>query len=269
MKSFLKYIAVPFFLIYVLALLAGVFFQNQFVFFPGKLPKGFAFNNPDHTDEVSIRTSDGEILNGIFTRGNSNMVILYFHGNAGDLSQWQALSEDFRAFNFNVLMIDYRGYGKSTGEISEDGLYEDGESAYRFLISQGFNANEIIIYGRSLGSGVATHVASKYPVRYLVLEAGYSSLKEVVEEKAFYLLPKFWFKLEFNNLEKMPRITCPLLLIHGDADNVIPVSHSKRLYDAFEGEKKLVIIAGGPHNNLNVYNDYFESIRVLAEQVMS
>ncbi len=113
--------------------------------------------------EVFLTTHDNETINGLFFTGTRKEVILYFHGNAGDLSTWQYIMADFAQLGYDVMIIDYRGYGKSTGTLSEEGLYADADAAYEYLIGKGFAAQQIIIYGRSVGTGVATDLASRKP----------------------------------------------------------------------------------------------------------
>jgi uncharacterized protein len=242
-----------------------VVLQTKLIFFPGHLQADFKFDLAGRGEEVFLPTSDGEVINGLFYKGTGPNVIIYFHGNAGDLSSWYRLEEDFTSFGFNLLMIDYRGYGKSTGQISEQGFYADAEAAYQFLMHEkGFKENEMIAYGRSIGSGVAVDLCSKHRLKGLMLEAPYASLTQLVNERVPYLFSSYWLRYRFDNQRKIHDVKCPMLIIHGEADAVIPVAHSQNLFNVFKGKKHLIRIPGGPHNNLNVYPQYFEGIALAA-----
>jgi uncharacterized protein len=122
-----------------------------------------------------------------------------------------------------------------------------------------------LIYGRSIGSGVAVELASRHQIKGVILEAAYTSLKKLAHEKAPFLLPSLWLLFHFNNLEKINRIKCPVLFIHGDQDTLIPPSHSSNLFETFSGKKKLVMIPGGSHNDLDTFSEYHKAIRAMPE----
>src|SRR5688572_9084141 len=156
MRKFLMIAAI----IYLSVIFLAFLLQTRLIFFPSKLARDHSFRTDVPNEEVFLRTADNEQINGVFFRGSSEKVVLYFHGNAGSLEGWQYVYDQFQELQLNVFMIDYRGYGKSTGSISERGLNTDGRAAYDYLISRGFSANNIIVYGRSLGSGIAVQLAS-------------------------------------------------------------------------------------------------------------
>jgi len=253
-------------IVYVSIGFLAFIFQTSLIFFPSALDKEYKFTPSKNAEEVFLRTEDGETINGLYFPGKRSDVILYFHGNAGDLSTWQGIAADFTDFGFSFLIIDFRGYGKSSGRISESGFYRDADGAFKYLTEvKGFSSDQVIVYGRSIGSGVATDLASRYPVKGLILEAPYSSLRALAQERVPLLLPKYWLSYSFDNLSKIQKLKAPVLIIHGDADAVIPFHHSAELFDACHSKKKLVVIPGGPHNNLNVYPQYFEAISLAAE----
>jgi fermentation-respiration switch protein FrsA (DUF1100 family) len=241
-------------------------FQKHLIFYPGKLPRNYSFSPELQGEEIFLKTADGESINALFYKGDRPEVILYFHGNAGDLSNWQFVSEEFVKLGYNFFIIDYRGYGKSSGNITEKGLYLDADAAYQFLITEkNFSPLQVLIYGRSIGSGVAVELVSKHQIKGVILEAPYISLKKLAHEKAPFLLPSLWLSFHFNNLEKINRIKCPVLFIHGDQDTLIPPSHSSNLFETFSGKKKLVMISGGSHNDLDTFSEYHKAIRAMSE----
>ena len=188
--AFLQIIASSIILVCLILVVAFYFFQTQIFFYPSKLQAGFKFKLGYRDEEAFFSTRDGEKLNGLFYGGNRKEVVLYFHGNAGDLSGWQFVAEDFTDCGYNIFIVDYRGYGKSTGKISENGLYADAEAAYYYLITQkNFPPDKIIIYGRSIGTGIAIDLASKHSCRGLVLESPYTSLQKLANEKIPFFRP--------------------------------------------------------------------------------
>ncbi len=250
-------IAAAVIIIYILAVILLYIFQTKIIFHPGKLSKDFRFKLSPDDDEVFLRTSDGPRISGIFFHGTRHEVILYFHGNAGDLSGWRFAAEDFTALGYPVLMIDYRGYGKSEGTFSEEGFYKDAEAAYAYLINtKGFATQDIIVYGRSVGTGVAVHLASKHRVNGLVLESPYTSFGQLANEKLPFFFPSLYLDYKFNNAEKIGAVQCPVILIHGEKDSLIPPSHSKKLLTKIKTKSKLILVPEGSHNDLNTFEEY-------------
>ncbi len=241
--------------------MVGFSLQTKLIFYPGKLSEDFKFELGENGNEVFLQTKDGERINALFYQGNKDDVILYFHGNAGDLSSWQFVSQDFTNIGYNFLIIDYRGYGKSTGTITESGLYEDAEAAYQFLIHEkGFLPKNIIIYGRSIGTGVAVELASRHETKGLILEAPYTSLKKLANQKVPFLLPSLFLKFHFNNIDKVNAVSSPILFFHGAEDSLIPVSHTDTLFEKFTGKKMKVIIQRGTHNDLDSFQEYHKAL---------
>jgi fermentation-respiration switch protein FrsA (DUF1100 family) len=247
-------------IIYLSVIFLAFLLQTRLIFFPSKLSRDHSFRTDVPNEEVFLQTADNEQINGLFFPGSSEKVILYFHGNAGSLEGWQHVYDQFQDLHLNVFMIDYRGYGKSTGSISEQGLNTDGRAAYDYLITRGFGANDIIVYGRSLGSGIAVQLASTAAVGALILEAPYVSMKKLAWEKMPLLLPGFYIRYRFDNLKRINKIKAPLLVIHGEADSTIPYSHGKKLFDTFNGQKKMISIPGAGHNDLDTFAEFRSAI---------
>ena len=137
-------------LLYALILMVTFSLQSKLIFFPEKLDQNFQYTLDSNSEEVFIKTSDGETINGIYHQGEKQTTILYFHGNAGSLKDWQYIVADFTDLGYSFLIIDYRGFGKSSGKLSEAGLYLDGKAAFNYLKNQkSVSPQELIIYGRS------------------------------------------------------------------------------------------------------------------------
>lgn len=259
---FIKIFFVVIVFLYIIILVMAFIFQDKLIFFPQKLDKDYRYNLSDNDKEVFIATGDGKLINGIlFHRPGNQQVILYFHGNDGSLDSWQERGAEILALNSDLLIIDYRGYGKSEGSYSERGFYEDAHAAYRFLIQSGYNPNQIIAYGRSLGTGVAAQLAITEKVKALILESPYTSFPDLANEKMSWLLPKLLLRYRLNTLERVGQIKVPVLIIHGSNDELIPSVHGQRVYDAVLSPKKLLLINGGGHNNLSQFHEHFEGIR--------
>jgi uncharacterized protein len=259
--SVLKVIAWIIVTFYCIILLLLYALQTRLIFYPGVLKADFKFRPDANSEETVLTTADGEHISALFFGNRSREVILYFHGNAGDLSGWQFVAEDFTAQGYSFMIIDYRGYGKSSGKLSEKGLYLDAEAAFDFLIKKGFDPAHILLYGRSIGSGVAVDLASKRTCKGLILEAPFISLTKLANEKFPLFFPSLLLKYKFESINKINRVKCPVIFLHGSDDTLIPPSHSAKLFEKFTGRKKLIIVDGGSHNDLNAFLQYEEFLK--------
>lgn len=253
----LRILAIIIIVIFFIVIILLFVFQTKLVFYPGKLSRNYKFKLRPGDEEVFITTKDDEKINALFYHGDRDDVILYFHGNAGDLSGWQFVAEDFVSFGYSILIIDYRGYGKSTGTISEKGFYKDAEAAHNFLVTRkNVTSDNIIIYGRSIGTGVAVELARNKQCKGLVLESPYTSLKKLANEKLPFFFPSLYLKFSFNNLAKIQEVKSPVIFLHGSKDTLIPASHTQKLFKKFTGKKKMILIAEGSHNDLNSFEEH-------------
>lgn len=259
--SILKTIAWIIVALYGVILILLYTLQSKLIFYPGVLDPTFRFKLGPNDTEVTLKTSDGEHISALFYSNKSTDVILYFHGNAGDLSGWQFVAEDFTGLGYNFFIIDYRGYGKSSGNVSEKGLYLDADAAWDYLVRRGFAPGNILVYGRSIGSGVAVDLAARKHCKGLVLESPYSSLGKLANEKFPLFFPSLLLKYRFDNLSKMANVKCPVIFLHGSDDTLIPASHSRKLFERFNGRKKLIVVDRGSHNDLHAFTEYEEFLR--------
>lgn len=250
--------AIAWFIIIAYAVVIVVLYtlQRRLIFHPGSLTPDYRFKTEAGGEEITLTTADGERINGLFFENDHPDIILYFHGNAGDLSGWQYVSSDFTSLGFNFMIIDYRGYGKSSGRITEKGLYLDGEAAFDFLRTKGFQPENIIVYGRSIGSGIAVHVAANRNCKGLILESPFSSLSTLANEKLPLFFPSIYTRFRFDNLAKIRNVGCPLIILHGTHDELIPDSHSRKLFSRFTGKKKMILVDRGSHNDLHTFDQY-------------
>lgn len=172
--------------------------------------------------------------------------LLYIHGNAEDLGNIRPQLTQLHQQGLNLLAYDYRGYGTSDGQPSEQNAYQEVEAAYAYLTQQlKIPAQRILVQGRSLGGGSAVYLASRRIVGGLILESTFTSIAQVLSP-----IPLFPFD-KFPNLERLRQVRCPVLVIHGDQDAIIPISHGQRLYDAAPGPKQFFKVKDAGHNNLS------------------
>lgn len=247
--------------IYFLILLLAYIFQDKLLFFPHKINQDYDYQLSANDTELFLKTSDNQTINCIYaTLPQNKKVVLYFHGNGSSLNSWKTVADDMLPNGANLLMIDYRGYGKSTGTFSENGFYDDAETAYQFLKAQGYQDDHIYFYGRSLGSGIAVEMATRHAVKGLILESPYTSVIDVAKSHRPYLLPGLILKYHFNSLSKAEKIPMPVLIFHGVKDPTIPVSQSKILAAAIKTEKQLVIFDEGNHANLSSFEEYKKAL---------
>lgn len=202
-------------------------------------------------EEIALTTDDGERLVAWHRPPDGDRpVLVYFHGNAGNLSRGIRLQR-FRILageGYGFLAVSYRGYGGSTGTPTEAGLHADARAAYAEA-SRRHGPDRLIAYGESLGTGVATRLAVERPVRALVLEAPYTATSDVAA-MIYPFLPVHWLMLDqFRSIDIIGRLRAPLLILHGDRDMVIPVTHGERLFAAAPEPKRLVIFTGGQHED--------------------
>ncbi len=159
------------------------FFQEKLLFLPTKLEQDYKFQFNYPFEELFLKTDEEAVINAIhFKVKKPKGVILYFHGNAGDLSRWGNITEYFVDKDYDVLVMDYRTYGKSTGKLSEDAFYKDAQFCYDYLLKQ-YSEEDISLYGRSLGTGIASYLASKNNPKQLVLETPYYSILDVAKSR--------------------------------------------------------------------------------------
>ena len=207
----------------MLVLLAG-----RSVYVPMKYPEGF-WNVQQQlgAKDASLTTADGIRIHGWWVkRDSARVATLYLHGNAGNITHRYPQMQEIPAAGSSILMLDYRGYGKSEGRPSERGLYRDADAAYGFLISAGYSASQIVVHGESLGTAVAVELASRKPCAGVVLEAPFTSARDVAASVLPVLGPMLVWGL--NSRAKIGRIRAPLLIIQGDRDEVIPPRLGKR-----------------------------------------
>lgn len=234
---------------FVLVLAVLVLRQDRLVFFPTRAlasgPEAFALR----AEELSVRTEDGLRLHGWWIKGNGRWALLYFHGNAGNVADRLARAKILNErFGLDILLVDYRGYGRSEGSPSEDGLARDGRAVYQEALRRGFGADRILLFGESLGSGVAIPLAIERPCAGLIVETPFLSIRALAREH-YPFVPSFLVSIRFDNAARIAAVTVPTLVILAERDEVAPPAHGRRLFDLARSKKTLVVIPGARHND--------------------
>lgn len=239
-------------LIYCALLIATFMNQRNMMYFPARgLPDPMSAGLPD-TETVSVETVDGLHLTGWFSRvEHPQGVIVYFHGNGGNISHRAERAAILNGLGYDVLLVGYRGYGLNPGRPTEAGLYNDARAYLNHLISSDHPAETVILYGESLGTGVAVQMALEYPqARALVLDAPYTSITDVAAE----LYPTFPVRLllrdRYDSLSKIDKINMPLIVLHGGRDRVVPEKFGRRLFDRAPEPKLFLHFQNGAHYDL-------------------
>jgi pimeloyl-ACP methyl ester carboxylesterase len=204
-------------------------------------------------DEVFLDTPHGGRIHAIHIKAKeSRGCMLYFHGNTGNLMRWAPIAEEFTSYGFDVFLPDYRGYGKSTGERSEETLYSDALECYNYLLKQ-YPESEICMYGRSLGSAMAAWVSARTKPGAIVLETPFNNLIDVAEFHSKIIPVKIFLKYTFRSDLHIKRATSPVLIAHGTKDKLVPYKSGLRLYKSIKDgvDAEMLTIPGGKHGDLN------------------
>ncbi|MEQ8541487.1 MAG: alpha/beta hydrolase [Coleofasciculus sp. D1-CHI-01] len=226
--------------IYVFFAVYVYFMADRMIFLPR--PSSY----PDTPDILKVTTADDLQISAVYLPNpTATYTSLYIHGNAEDLGEIQPLLHHLHSLGFSVFAYDYRGYGTSQGSPSEQNAYRDSDTAFTYLKEQlGVPPKQIIAYGRSVGGGSAVDLAARHPLAGLILESSFTSAFRVVLP-----IPILPFD-KFPNLDKITQVNCPVLVIHGTADQTIPLSHGQRLFAAAPKPKHFFWVEGAGHNDL-------------------
>lgn len=226
--------------------------QTTLLFEPEKLRPDYAFDLPNCMTEVFISVDKGIELNGLFFGKYTDApLMIYFQGNAKNLRNFLDNHAMVLDWGYNLLVCDYRGFGKSGGEIlSEEQLYGDAEKVYGLALTLGFTPENIILYGYSMGAAMVAHLASCRQAMAVVMESGYSSINEM--EFAAGLCPDFLL----DNVAKAKRISMPALVIHGINDEIITPDHADRIFSNLASKTKQLFILDGGHGDLKAKPRY-------------
>lgn len=235
--------------------------EKRFIFYPEKMLAGTPADLGLAYEETIFSATDGVRLHGWFVPGEGPFTLLWCHGNAGNISH---RLDNIRLLHdlvgVSIFIFDYREYGRSTGKVSEEGTYRDAEGALAYLRSRSdLDPTRIVYFGRSLGSAVAVDLAVKENPSGLILESPFLSVREMAKVLFPFLPLGPFLRTRYDSLAKIAQVSCPLLILHGDQDELIPYSQGKRLYAAASEPKEFYTIRGAGHNDTYVVGgeEYF------------
>jgi fermentation-respiration switch protein FrsA (DUF1100 family) len=239
------------------------FLEASFIYFPQRAyaarPEDFGLR----ADALSLESAGGVRLQGWWIRGDGRTALLFFHGNGGNIShRLERAKLLVESLGLDVFLVDYRGYGASSGKPDENGLYADGEAIHRAAGERGFPSGRIVLFGESLGCAVAIETALRRSCRAVILETPFLSIAAMA--KAIYpFLPRFVIRTRFDNEAKIPGVTAPKLIVAAGRDDVVPAIHARRLFELARPPKEFYEIPGATHNDTYLVGgkEYLEVLR--------
>lgn len=235
------------------ALLLILFFSQERLLYYPNLPSREIVATPEAIglsyEPVTIETEDGIRLDGWFVPARRPRgTLLFFHGNAGNISHRLDSLRIFHDLGLSVLIFDYRGYGRSAGEPSEPGTYRDAEAVWRYATEQrGVSPQDIVLFGRSLGASIAAYLATHHTPRALIVESTFTSVPDMAADLYPFLPVRWLTRFRYDTKDYLKSIQCPVLVVHSPNDEIIPYIHGQRLFQAAPEPKRFLKIQGG-HN---------------------
>ena len=234
------------------------FVLRKLLFRPTLLAKAYPFVFEHPFQEHWFETPDGVQLNALFFPAQipkSKVVVLYFHGNRHNLQRWGAMHQAFTRMGYDFFVPDYRGYGKSGGQPDEPQLFEDAQLMYQSLLER-YAPEHIILYGRSLGSGMASYLAAHVAAKYLILETPFDTIQGMIASHIGRKAIPVQFNLVFPNHTFVAQAKMPVLIFHGTRDRVVPYASAIKLKESLKPTDQFITIPGGAHNNLDTFPVY-------------
>jgi len=240
--------------------LCAVFYfgQDYFFFRPERLPKWFMYKYPFPFTEVDFEMEDGGSVNALHFRvPNSKGIVFYIKGNSRSIKGWGKFAKDFVGKGYDFLILDFRGFGKSRGRRTEEILFSDLQQVYKWLAGQ-YEEEQIVLYGRSLGSGLAARIASWNSPRLLILDSPYYSFLYHIMRYGFLLPMRWLLRYHIRTDRFIKKVQCPIFILHGTRDRLIPFRQSEMLRDLAPDKITLFPIDGAGHNNLPDFPEYHD-----------
>ncbi len=247
-------------LFYALLGIGIYYLQDYFLFHPEALQRRQALNIAEPHREVNIPVNREENLNIVqfpadTSQGPCRGIVLYFHGNRKNITWYAKYAPAFTRHGYEVWMADYPGFGKTTGTLTEAKLYADAGLVYQLARTR-FGADSILLYGKSMGTGIAAELASRKPAAALVLETPYYSLRSLAQRYFFFYPLKKMLHYEIPTYDFLPKVAAPILILQGTDDGVVPYSNAAKLKPLLKSGDRFISIEGGSHNDLSSYPAY-------------
>lgn len=200
-------------------------------------------------DDILIETDDGVTLHGWYIPGEGSRTLLFFHGNAGNISHRLDSIRQFHRLGLSIFIFDYRGYGRSNGRPRETGIYRDADAAWRFLTEdRGIAANDIIMFGRSMGASAAAKLATRVDPLGLIVESSFTSIPDIAQELYPWLPARLLSRLRHATRDYIADVSCPVLVVHSRDDEIVPFHHGEAIFAAAPEPRSFLILRGG-HND--------------------
>jgi len=233
--------------------------QERLIFRGTRLPADYRFDFAQRFEEIHVPVRGGSLDALHFTQPHPRGLVFFVHGNAGNLATWTAGIDFYRRINYDLFIFDFRGYGKSTGRIrSEEQLFADVRAAWD-AIAPAYRDKPVVIYGRSLGTPLAARLAREVQPRLLVLVTPFTSLV-AISKRAYPFAPGWLLKYPLRTDTVMADIRCPILIVHGTQDELVPLAESERLQALARAPTELLIVDGAGHNDLQDYPSYTDGL---------
>ena len=248
-------------------------FEDLFVFQPSPWDEqNWAVLSGLPLEDVWLPVDESVTIFGWFVdAGPTKPVLLWWHGNAGNVSHRLGNIRELYHRGISVLIFDYRGYGRSTGSPSEWGMYQDALASYDYLIQQRrIPPDRVILFGRSLGSAVAGDLALNRPAAGLIVEGAFPSLQSMSDHHYFGLPTRWFMNLEFNLVDKVAQLQMPLLVIHGEKDSIVPVDLGRQVFEAAPEPKRWYVVPGADHNDVPFVggDPYFREVHNFIQNII-
>jgi hypothetical protein len=251
------------------------FYQPNLLYFPN-MPNRQIQATPEviglDYEQLTLATADDEQLDAWFIPADpARGTLLFFHGNAGNLSHRLDSIRLFNELGLSVLIFDYRGYGQSTGKPTEKGTYRDADAAWQYLVEQrGIPPEEIILFGRSLGASIAADLATRQTAAGVILESAFTSVPDIAAQLYPWLPVRWLSRYRYNTRKNLADIHSPVLVVHSRNDEIIPYSNGERLYEAANEPKLFLELRGGHNDGFMVSGDsYIKGLEVFINEVLS
>ena len=238
----------------------GLYHYQETLIFPAlPLSQHYKFNFKEPFEELSIPVEGGKLNALHFKQPDPKGLVFFLHGNGGNLKNWATGADFYQRTNYDMFIFDYRGYGKSSGRIQSQGqLHADVQLAWDFIVPK-YAGKPIVIFGRSLGTGLAVELARKENPELLVLVSPFTSMVALAQAQ-FPLAPSWALRYPFRTDKLISDVRSRTVLIHGSEDNLIPMFHSEKLFSLLQAPSKLLIVEGAGHNNIHKFASYLNSL---------
>lgn len=254
-------------IIYCVIGIALYYLQEKFMFHPRKLESNYVFQFNNKFEEIKLPVNNEDTISLVkFLPADTirKGIVLYYHGNRNNVEHYARYADLFLKYGYEVWMGDYPGFGKTTGNRTEQKMYDQARMIQKLAYTK-YNSDSIIIYGKSLGTGIATYVASYVPAKALVLETPYYSMTSLFGYYAFTYPTGYMIRYKIPLHEYIQEVRYPVIIFHGTADNVIPISNARKLQPLLKQSDKFITIKNGKHNNLPTHQEYIKMIDSLLQ----